>query len=79
MGFAKLESSAAATPAVTLSPAVAMAAELPLAVAESEFQPRLNITAWVESESESERYLFDPHKKLIQSNNEKQLGSGDPY
>ena len=30
-------------------------------------------------ESESERYLFDPHKKLIQSNNEKQLGSGDPY
>ena len=32
-----------------------------------------------ESESESERYLFDPHKKLIQSNNEKQLGSGDPY
>ena len=29
--------------------------------------------------SESERYLFDPHKKLIQSNNEKQLGSGDPY
>ena len=31
------------------------------------------------SESESERYLFDPHKKLIQSNNEKQLGSGDPY
>ena len=31
-----------------------------------------------ESESESERYLFDPHKKLIQSNNEKQLGSGDP-
>ena len=25
-----------------------------------------------ESESESERYLFDPHKKLIQSNNEKQ-------
>ena len=33
----------------------------------------------VESESESERYLFDPHKKLIQSNNEKQLGSGDPY
>ena len=33
----------------------------------------------IESESESERYLFDPHKKLIQSNNEKQLGSGDPY
>ena len=33
----------------------------------------------LESESESERYLFDPHKKLIQSNNEKQLGSGDPY
>ena len=32
-----------------------------------------------ESESESERYLFDPHKKVIQSNNEKQLGSGDPY
>ena len=32
-----------------------------------------------ESESESERYLFDPHKKLIQSNNVKQLGSGDPY
>ena len=32
-----------------------------------------------ESESESERYLFDPHKTLIQSNNEKQLGSGDPY
>ena len=32
-----------------------------------------------ESESESERYLFDPHKKLIHSNNEKQLGSGDPY
>ena len=30
-------------------------------------------------ESESERYLFDPHKKLIESNNEKQLGSGDPY
>ena len=33
----------------------------------------------VANESESERYLFDPHKKLIQSNNEKQLGSGDPY
>ena len=33
----------------------------------------------VASESESERYLFDPYKKLIQSNNEKQLGSGDPY
>ena len=33
----------------------------------------------VSEESESERYLFDPHKKLIQSNNEKQLGSGDPY
>ena len=31
------------------------------------------------SESESERYLFDPHKKFIQSNNEKHLGSGDPY
>ena len=34
---------------------------------------------YLQSESESERYLFDPHKKLIQSNNEKQLGSGDPY
>ena len=32
-----------------------------------------------ESESESERYLFDPHKKFIQSNNEQHLGSGDPY
>ena len=32
-----------------------------------------------ESESESERYLFDPHKKFIQSNNEKHLGSEDPY
>ena len=29
--------------------------------------------------SESERYLFDPHKKFIHSNNEKHLGSGDPY
>ena len=27
-----------------------------------------------ELESESERYLFDPHKKFIQSNNEKHLG-----
>ena len=34
---------------------------------------------YAEPESESERYLFDPHKKLIQSNNEKQLGAGDPY
>ena len=33
---------------------------------------------YIESESESERYLFDPHKKLIQSNNEKQLDQGTP-
>ena len=29
--------------------------------------------------SESEKYLLDPHKKFIQSNNEKYLGAGDPY
>ena len=38
MGFARLEYSADATPAVVLSPAFAMAAELPLAVADSELQ-----------------------------------------
>ena len=38
MEFARLESSADATPAVMLSPAVAMAAELPLAVADTEPQ-----------------------------------------
>ena len=37
----------------------------------------VNAVEW-ESESESERYLFDPHKKFIQSNNEKHLGSGTP-
>ena len=39
----------------------------------------VKLPLYQKSESESERYLFDPHKKLIQSNNEKQLGSGDPY
>ena len=36
MGCARIESSVDATPAVMLSPAVAMAAELPLAVADSD-------------------------------------------
>ena len=31
-----------------------------------------------ESESESERYLFDPYKKCIQSNNETILDQGTP-
>ena len=32
----------------------------------------------MKSESESERYLFDPHTKLIQSNNENNLDQGTP-
>ena len=38
------------------------------------------LSACTQNQNQKDRpYLFDPHKKFIQSNNEKHLGSGDPY